>query len=75
MTYFSKQFLTPVTLPDGSVATNASEIEAFLNKTGLTSSSDYSKEYLKNCRFLREQTFKKELFETFLTNYKRMIFK
>ncbi len=75
MTYFSKQFTSPVALPDGTFAHNASEIEAFLKKSGLACASDYSKAYLKKQKHAQNQAFKKELFKAFLTQYKRMIFK
>lgn len=75
MTYFNSDFKEPVLLPDGSFAQNAKELEAYFKKTGTTKSSDYSKAYFKNKRYQNEKAFQKELFNAFLTNYKRMIFK
>ncbi|MBO7244447.1 MAG: hypothetical protein J6V53_04110 [Alphaproteobacteria bacterium] len=74
MSYISGAFKTPVLLPNGKEASSMQELEAYLNQAGLAMASDYSKSYIRQKqaeRFLQE---KQELFDDFLTNYKRMIF-
>jgi len=75
MTYFNSDFKEPIPLPDGSVASNSKELDAYFERTGTTKSSDYSKTYFKNKQFQNNLEFSQELFEAFLINYKRMIFK
>ena len=75
MAYVSKQFIDPVILPDGTKAYSVAEVEKRLKLMGLAMQSDYSKQYLQNKRFQNERAFKKDMFDSFLTNYKRMIFK
>ena len=75
MTYFNSEFKEPICLPDGSFATNSQELDAYFKKTGLTQSLDYSKDYFKNKRYQKDKALSQELFDAFLTNDKRMIFK
>ncbi len=75
MTYFNSEFKEPIPLPDGSFATNSQELDAYFKRSGTTQSSYYSKTYFKNKRFQKDLALSQELFEEFLINYKRMIFK
>ncbi len=73
MTYFSQNFSAEVTLPDGSVATSASEIDHFLKANNLASASDYSKEYLQNIRQLQEKHRREAVFAELIQQYKKRI--
>ncbi len=74
MTYISGSFKSPLLLPNGKQASTVQEVDAYLKAENLAFASDYSKEYVlarKNEKLLKQ---KQELFDEFLTNYKRMIF-
>lgn len=75
MTFFNSDFKEPIPLPDGSIASNSQELEAFFKRTGTTKSSDYSKAYFKNKSYQKQKKMSQDLFDAFLINYKRMIFK
>lgn len=75
MTYISGQLKEPLLLPNGQEVTSFAEVEAYLKSENLAFASDYSKEYMANRRQLNAFKQKQDLFDAFLTNYKRMIFK
>lgn len=74
MSYISSAFKTPVLLPNGKEASNMQELERYLKSENLACASDYSKEYVLKRQQANLLKQKQELFEDFLTNYKRMIF-
>lgn len=75
MTYISKNFAEPIVLPNGKVAENVADVDAFLKAEGLAMASDYSPEFYKQKKFEQSQKLKQDLFKTFLYNYKRRIWK
>ncbi len=74
MSYISGSFKTPVLLPNGKEATSCQEVDAYLKEEGLAMASDYSKSYFEAQQAKKAFQQKQELFDDFLTNYKRMIF-
>ena len=73
MAYFSKQFTQEVVLPDGTTASSIPQIERFLKKNHWALALDYSDEFRAQVRYRQEKNERKELFRTFLKNYKRLI--
>lgn len=73
MTYFNKQWLQEVQLPDGSFACCQQDVDRYLRANKLARKEDYSDEYLKNVRLNNEKAQRMELFEEFISNYKRSI--
>ena len=74
MTYISGCFKTPVVLPNGKEAFSMQEVDLFLNQEGLAMASDFSESYFKAKKRENNLKQKQDLFDDFLTNYKRMIF-
>ena len=74
MSYISGSFKTPFLLPNGKEATSCKEVDAYLKEEGLAMASDYSKSYFETQKAKKAFQQKQELFDDFLTNYKRMIF-
>lgn len=60
-------------LPDGTIATCAADVDAYLRRSGDVSASDYSDNYKKSCRFFSERQQEKENFAEFLKQYKKRI--
>lgn len=75
MAYISKQFAEDIILPDGSVASSVADVDKYLKASGLALAGDYSPEYIQNIRNQQEKARQKEVFDAFLYNYKRMIWK
>jgi len=73
MTYFNKQWVNEVVLPDGTVACCQQDVDCYLRKNNLALAGDYSDEYRKNIRLNRERERRKDLFAEFIRNYKRSI--
>ncbi len=73
MTYISKEFTEDIVLPDGSAASSIYEIERFLKMNNLAAASEYSDDFRREVRFRQECNQRKMLFETFIDNYKRVI--
>lgn len=71
MAYFSKQFQSEVVLPDGTVAQNVSDIDKYLQRSGLAMAGDYSSFSLKQARLAQKKQWRQELFANFIHNYKR----
>lgn len=62
-----------VLLPNGQMATTASELDAYLKENEIALSGDYSRTYLKNVRRKIEADQKREAFEDFVNEYKKRI--
>lgn len=73
MTYFNKQWLDEVVLPDGSVASCRQDVDRYLQRNNLALAQDYSEEYRKNIRLNNERERRKDFFAEFIRNYKRSI--
>lgn len=73
MTYFNKQWLDEVVLPDGSVAGCQQDVDRYLQRNNLALAQDYSEEYRKNIRLNNERERRKDFFAEFIRNYKRSI--
>lgn len=74
MTYISSFFKTPVLLPNGKEASTMQELNRYLKEEQVAMADDYSKEYVSARQQANLLKQKQELFDDFLTNYKRMIF-
>ncbi len=66
-------FQKEVLLPNGSFATSASDIDAFLKESGLALAGDYSDAYIKNVRRKNQELQTKEAFDDFINEYKKRI--
>lgn len=75
MSYINGQFAEEVSLPDGSSASSVADVDRYLRASGLARSSDFSAEYIKNVRLKNEADRQKSIFDGFIYNYKRMIWK
>lgn len=73
MTYFTKEFLEDVILPDGTVATSVQDIDRYLKANNLASSSDYSEQYFNNIKLINERNQRKEIFAELIKQYKKRI--
>lgn len=60
-------------LPDGTIAETTKDVDKYLKYAKICLASDYSKEFLKNARYLREKAEKADRFNDFVLNYKRKI--
>ncbi len=73
MTYFTKQWTEELTLPDGTIAVCAQDVDRYLRANNLSSAGDYSDAYRRTVKFNREQALRKDFFAEFINNYKRRI--
>jgi len=73
LTYFTKEFLEDVILPDGTVATSVQDIDRYLKASNLASSSDYSEQYFNNIKLINERNQRKEIFAELIKQYKKRI--
>jgi len=62
-----------ILLPDGVVAQSSADVDAFLKKNNLATSSDFSDAYLKNIRLKNEHLQRQNAFEDFIQEYKKRI--
>lgn len=63
----------PVYLPDGTVAETIQDIDKYLKRSGNARASDYSREYLKNIRFLKSKKQHEDFMADFLHLFKKGI--
>jgi hypothetical protein len=75
MTYFTRQFSADVVLPDGSVATSASDIDRYLRAHQLAAQSDYSADYFRKIRRDKDVARQSEIFAELVQQYQKRIWK
>ena len=62
-----------ILLPNGKVAQNASDVDAFLKENDLAISGDFSGSYMKNVSRRKQALQRQNAFEDFINEYKRRI--
>lgn len=73
MTFFSKQWVDEVVLPDGTTASSAQDIDRFLRQNNLALAGDYTDAFRQRVRYQQNKAQRKADWAEFLKNYKRLI--
>ena len=73
VTFFAKQWVDEVVLPDGTTASCAQDIDRFLRQNDLALAGDYTDAFRQRVRYQQQKTQQQADWTEFLKNYKRLI--
>ena len=73
MSNISRQWTDEIILPDGSIATNAADIDRYMRVNNTALATDYSEEYMAKVKQRQHKSQRASIYADLIHYYKRSI--